>query len=276
MKHPPKQTPSILERIKGHLHTLKLKKIQDVLDDELNRATQQNLAPSIVIERLFSIEASSLIERRIERKIRESKLPDQKHLIDFDFKFQTGIDKAQIMELASLSFVHNKQGLILAGESGTGKSHLAKALLLIGCQQLFRCRYTTASCMLTDLMAGLSDNTLEDKLKSYTRPDILVIDEVGFDRLEQESSRHATLFFKVIDARYGKATTIMTTNIDFRELGDYLGDPVITTAIVDRLIHHSIIIKIDGPSWRMFQSKKLNQSSKSLKTAPKKTSKKTS
>jgi len=124
---------------------------------------------------------------------------------------------------------------------------------------MYRCRYTTASDMLKTLLSGLPDNTLDQKLKIYTRPEILLIDEVGFDRLEQESTRQASLFFKVIDARYGKSSTLMTTNVDFKELGDYLGDPVITTAIVDRMVHRSIIITVDGPSWRMYCSKKINR-----------------
>ncbi len=134
-------------------------------------------------------------------------------------------------------------------------------MLLLGCQRLYRCRYTMASHMLKDLLAGLSDDTLEKRLNAYVRPDMLLIDEIGFDRLEQESARNASLFFKVIDGRYNKATTILTTNIDFEALGDYLGDPVITTAIVDRMIHHSIIINIEGPSWRMHESKTLNKRS---------------
>jgi len=169
---------------------------------------------------------------------------------------------ATIRELATLSFVERKQGLILAGSSGTGKSHIAQALLLIGCRKLYRCRYATAAGMLQDLLASLADGTLEQRLKRYTKPDILLIDEVGFDRLEQESARNASLFFKVIDHRYGKASTLLTTNVDFKTLGDYLGDPVMTTAIVDRMVHHSIIIHIQGPSWRMNESKKLNSSSK--------------
>ena len=85
------------------------------------------------------------------------------------------------------------------------------------------------------------------KLKAYTSPDILLIDEIGFDRLEQEEARNASLFFKVIDGRYCKGSTVITSNITFSQLGDYLGDPVVTTAIVDRLVHHSIIITIEGP-----------------------------
>lgn len=228
------------------------------LDHQLSLAVKEKLPPSVFLERMLALEAGDLIERRIERRIVESKLPQRKLLADFDFAFQTGIDKAQIMELATLSFVERKQGLILAGSSGTGKSHIAKALLLLACQKCYRCRYTTAAAMLADLMTGLADQTLERKLGRYRAPDVLLIDEVGFDRLEQENARNASLFFKVIDARYCKASTIVTTNIDFKDLGDYLGDPVVTTAIVDRMVHHSTIISIDGPSYRMHESGKIN------------------
>jgi len=228
------------------------------LDNQLAAALKDNCSPSVFLERLLALEADSLIERRIERRIVESKLPSRKLLADFDFNFQTGIDKNQIMELATLSFVQRKQGLILAGSSGTGKSHIAQALLLEGCRRNYRCRYTTAAAMLNDLMSGLADQTLQQKLKHYIVPQILLVDELGFDRLEQESARNASLFFKVIDGRYGKASTVVTTNIDFKDLGDYLGDPVITTAIVDRMVHHSVIISIDGPSYRLHESNKIN------------------
>jgi DNA replication protein DnaC len=254
-----------LTKIKNHLHILKLYKMKKALDEQLARGTSENLPVSQLIERLLAIEANASVERRIERRIRDSKLPERKLLADFDFQFQTGVDRSQIMELATLSFVERKEGLILAGSSGTGKSHIAKALVLIGCQKLYRCRYTTAAQMLKDLMAGLSDDSLDQRLKAYTRAEILLVDEIGFDRLEQESTRNASLFFKVIDARYCKASTLITTNIDFKSLGDYLGDPVITTAIVDRMVHHSIIITIDGPSWRIHESKKLNKSAKTQK-----------
>jgi DNA replication protein DnaC len=258
-----------MDNIRKHLATLKLSRIEKALDETLAEATKKNLTVEAVLERLLEIEAVSLIERRIERRIRESKLPERKLLADFDFAFQTGIDKRQVLELATLGFVQRKQWLILAGSSGAGKSHIAKALLLLACQHLYRCRYVTASFMLHDLLSGLADDSLEDKLKAYVRPDILLIDEIGFDRLEQESSRNASLFFKVIEGRYGKNSTILTTNIDFKAMGKYLGDPVVTAAIVDRMVHHAVIISIDGPSWRMHESKRLNKASRSSGAAGK-------
>jgi DNA replication protein DnaC len=247
-----------MQRIQSSLRTLKLNTIATILDEELARAVQSATPPTELLERLLVAEADALTQRRIERRINESRLPERKLLVDFDFDFQKGVDKAQIMELAKLNFIHRKQGVIIAGNSGTGKSHIAKALLLLGCRETYRCRYTTASDMLRDLFSGLADDTLALKLKRYLTPDLLLIDEVGFDRLEQQDPRNACLFHKVIDGRYCKKSTMITSNIDFKELGDYLGDPVITTAIVDRMVHHSIILSIEGPSWRLYQSQQLN------------------
>jgi DNA replication protein DnaC len=252
------QEAKTLVRISTHLQTLNLTEISKVLDQELAHAAQHALPSTALLERLLAIEAGARTERRVERRIKEARLVERKLLSDFDFDFQTGIGKAQILELASLDFVSRKQGLVLAGNSGTGKSHLAKALLLIACTQLYRCRYTTAAEMLAHLLSGLADQSLPRKLKQYTSPDVLLIDEVGFDRLEQHDARNAALFFKVIDGRYGKASTLITTNIDFKQLGDYLGDPVVTTAIVDRMVHHSIMIHIQGPSYRVHESRQLN------------------
>jgi DNA replication protein DnaC len=245
-------------QIKGYLQTLKLNRIAVTLDEELARAATEATSASELLLRLLALEAAALTERQIERRIKEAKLPERKLLADFDFAFQSGIDQRQIMELATLGFVQRGQWLILAGNSGTGKSHIAKALLLIGCRENFRCRYVTASAMLRELLASLADNTLEQALKRFLAPEILLIDEVGFDRLEQHDARNACLFHKVIDGRYCKGSTMITTNIDFKELGDYLGDPVITAATVDRMVHHCIIINIQGPSWRLHESKKLN------------------
>jgi len=250
-----------LETIRTQLKMLKLLALEKVIESELARAEKDNLDLTAALSRLLAIQVQAVTESRIERRIRDSKLPERKLLGDFDFDFQTGVDKSQILKLASLGFVERNQGIIFAGNSGTGKSHLAKALMLIACQKLYRCRYTTAAAMLSDLLAGLADDSLDQKLKAYTRPRILLIDELGFDRLEQESARNASLFFKVIDARYGKNSTWLTSNMDFKALGDYLGDPVATTAIVDRMVHHAIIINVEGPSWRLHESKKLNRAS---------------
>lgn len=135
-------------QIKEYLRELKLLRMETILDQELALAAKENTPASTLIGRLLEAEVQAGRSRRVERRIRDSGLPERKLLADFDFSFQKGLDKGQIMELATLSFVERKQGLILAGSSGTGKSHIAKALLLIGCARLYSCRYTTGSAML--------------------------------------------------------------------------------------------------------------------------------
>lgn len=251
---------SIQVRLEKHLSTLKLKGLLTVLDQELERVAQEKISPIEWLDRLLSIEVGLAKERRVERFVRESKLPKPLKLLqEFDFDFQTGVDQGQIMSLAQLDFIHRKRSLFFGGQSGTGKSHLAQAILLLACQAGYRCLYTTAADMLRHLKSSLVDDTLDQKLKRYLKPDVLLIDEVGFDQLEQDETRHAGLFFKVVDGRYGKASTLFTTNLDFTQLGEYLGDPTITAALVDRLVHHAVIISIVGPSWRVHESNQLNQ-----------------
>ena len=255
-----------IEDIKKCLSNLGLTLMKEIIEEKLLEAQKNSWSHTDLLEHLFQMENEALIQRRIERRIVESRLPERKLLSDFDFNFQPSLDKTQIMELATLNFVKSNQGLIIAGSSGSGKSHIAKALLLIGCKLQYRCLYTTSSLMLKHLISGLPDDTLEKKLKKYLNPDILLIDELGFDRIEQDNARNASLFFKVIDGRYGKKTTMMTTNVDFKELGDYLDDPVVTTAIVDRMVHHSTIINVIGPSWRMHQSSLINKTNGNIRS----------
>jgi len=255
-RRPPPHEPT--EEIKRLLAELELFTVFDHLDEALGRLEYGETTAIEMFKNLLLAETQTRLERRIERRIRDSKLPERKTFAEFDFPFQPSLDKSLIMELATMGFVSRGQGVILAGKSGTGKSHIAKALALEGCKKAMRVRYTTAAQMLSDLYASLADDSIAQKLKRYTSPDLLVVDEVGFDRLEQENARNAALFFKVIDGRYGKCSTIFTTNIDFEQLGHYLGDPLATTSIVDRLVHHSTVINIDGPSWRHKVSKELN------------------
>lgn len=254
----PESTADV-QQIQHCLHQLKLRKISELLDDELDRlAKGSSSSATELLLRLLDAQVQWQRERRVERRIRESKLPERKTLIGFDFDFQPTLDRERVLELMTMSFVPRRQGVFLAGDSGTGKSHIAKALALSGCREGYRVRYTTAADMLTELYASLADDSLEQKLKRYVYPQLLVIDELGFDRLERQDARNATLFFKVIDGRYTRRSTVLTTNIKFKELGHYLGDPVVTTAIVDRMVHHSTVINIEGPSWRIKESQQLN------------------
>ena len=209
------------------------------------------------------------VESRIERRIRESRLPERKTLAEFDFDFQKDLDRDLVLELATLGFVDVGWNLLLAGWSGTGKSHLAKALALNACLSNRRVRYTTSEELLRALNASLADDTLEKALKPYTRPELLVIDEVGLEQVERSTASRSGLLQKVLLPRYQHhRSTIITSNIDWKDWGDYLGDHLGAAAILDRLIHRSHVLVIEGPSYREHEHQSKLRSSRT--TSPKK------
>lgn len=152
------------------------------------------------------------------------------------------------------------QTVLFIGNPGTGKSHLAQALGFAACQKRYKVLYTTCSDMLNDLNTGVYEKTLIKRLQKYMAPDLLIIDEMGHDRLELQVTKEAHLLFKVIDGRYKiNKSLIFTSNVEEQDWEDYLGDPVSTKAILDRIFHHSVLVKSFGPSYRGYQSEKLQQ-----------------
>jgi DNA replication protein DnaC len=156
------------------------------------------------------------------------------------------------MELATLRFIDQGRNVLLAGMSGTGKSHIAKALALTACIANRRVLYTTSADMLTRLNAGLADGSLmRTAIKPYVRADLLVIDEVGLEQVERKEAFRSGLMQKVLLPRYNeRRSSIITSNIPWENWGEYLDDHLGATAIIDRLLHHSCVIVINGPSYR--------------------------
>lgn len=196
------------------------------------------------------------LEGRIERRIRESRLPARKTLDVFDFDFQPKLDRDLVKELATLRFLDQGINVLLAGMSGTGKSHIAMALALAACADNRRVRYTTSAKMLGTLNAALPDGSLERTLRQYTLPELLVIDEIGLEQVERSVASRAGLMQKVLLPRHERRSTIVTSNIPWDSWGEYLGDHLGATALLDRLIHHSHIVVINGPSFRDHEHKK--------------------
>lgn len=191
------------------------------------------------------------IERRVERRIKESRLPTRETFVAFDWEFQPKLDRDLVLELATLRFLAEGKNILLGGESGTGKSHIAKAIALTACMDNRRVRYTTSADMLADLNASLADNSLEEQLKAYARPELLVIDEFGLEQVERKMATRSGLMQKVIFPRYNeRRSTIITSNIPWEAWADYLDDQFGATAILDRLLHQSHVISIKGPSYR--------------------------
>lgn len=242
----------MLLRLHGHLKFLGLTYVSTHLDELLEWAVRERPAHAALLEHVLCREVASKTETRIERRIRNSGLHERKLLEAFDFNFQPSVDKSFILELGRLGFVQRHDDIVITGQPGTGKSHFLKAFGLRACQHAIRVRYARCVDLLDDLHAGLADNSYPRRLRSWTSPALLIIDDVGLGQVRKRDDEPtaAHSLFNLIDRRHGCASTAVTSNIKLSEWGKYLGDATVAGAILDRLAMHGIRIDINGPSYR--------------------------
>jgi DNA replication protein DnaC len=249
----PAPTPiDLRERILADFTTLRVPLRAEQLDAALAQASREGLSHQQFLHLLLAGQADLRRERRIERRIRDARFRDLKPLNAFDWEFnRAAIDRVQIEELATAAFLARRDNLVLVGQSGVGKSFLIQAIGQAACAKGYSVFYTTSAGLLEDLTASLADQTLPKRIRHYARFDLLIIDEFGFDHIERKlSPQAANLFFKIIDARNRQRSTALATNIDFGAWADYLGDPPLATAFLDRIVDGAIILKINGKSYR--------------------------
>lgn len=201
---------------------------------------------------MLGAEAARKLEKRIARRIDLSGIKENKSLEAFDWNFQPTLDKGFVMELAGLDFVRRRDDLVLTGKSGTGKSHILKAIGYRACERQLAVRYARCVDLLDDLHAGLADGTYARRLKGWAKPELLIIDDVGLGQVKKRENEPtaAHTLFNLIDRRHGKVSTAITSNIALSDWGRYLGDATVAMAILDRLAMLAIRIDIDGPSYR--------------------------
>jgi DNA replication protein DnaC len=250
---PTAQTPSDLrERILADFATLQIPLQAEQLDAVLARAEREGLSRQEFLHLLVADQANLRRERSIARRLRDARFRDLKPLSAFDWEFnRAAIDRTQIEELATAAFVGRRDNLVLVGQSGVGKSFLIQGIGQSACARGYSVRYVTSAGLLEDLTASLADQTLPKRIRHYARFELLIIDEFGFDHIErQHSPQAANLFFKIIDARSQQRSTALATNIDFEAWGEYLGDPPLAMAFLDRVVDGAIILKIKGKSYR--------------------------
>ena len=255
------KTKAQQEQFEENCRYLGLKLLAEEYRQMVDRANETKVGYYEFISNIVQAEVAAKQQRRIENLVKSSRLPyPLKMLADFDFDFQPKLNRKLIMDLASLGFIERNESILFLGDNGVGKSHLAQSLALMACQGGYKSYYTTCSELINDLNAGVYEKTLDKRMRKYINPELLLIDEMGHDRLELQVIKEAHLLFKVIDKRYkDNKSLIFTTNIEEPDWSEFLGDPISTSAILDRIFHHSVIVRIKGLSYRKHQGELLQE-----------------
>jgi DNA replication protein DnaC len=259
----PKPKPDELQkRILEHCQTLGLSLDRTELDGVLRQAEREHLSHLELAECLLAGPAQRRRERSTELRIQNARFREPAALEVFDWAFNAQfIDRVQMEELATGDFIRRRDNLVFVGQSGLGKSHLIQAIGRRCCAMGYRVRYITSADLLRGLGTSLADGTMPRRLRYFAGFELLIIDELGLDKLEREEYPLApSLLHKVIDSRSRKRSTALVTNIDFEAWGKYLGDPPIAMALLDRVVDGAIIHKFQGKSYRASRAQPANPS----------------
>lgn len=251
------------ERIFEYLQILRVPFPEDEFDQLMSAADKENISHLEFLERMLGGPANRRRERSIERRIRTACFRDPTTLESFDWKFNARTIKRQpFQELATGDFVHRRDNLVFVGESGLGKSCLIQGIGRRLCTLGYRVRYITSADLLEDLTAASGDKTLPSRVRYYSRFELLIIDEFGFDKLERREYPEApSLLFKIVDRRNGRGSTALVTNVKLDAWAEYLGDPPLAMALRDRIVDGAIILEFSGKSYRANRAKRRGTSS---------------
>jgi DNA replication protein DnaC len=236
------------EQLQQDLTALRLTYFLEHYVETLDEAARKNTSMLEVLSLLVGGEASLRAQRAMQRRIAQARLPKRKTLEDYNFDFPRKIPKQKVLRLFDCQFIDQHGCAVLVGGTGTGKSHLLTALGYVACEKGIKVRFTRAIDMINVLITAQLNGTLENKLREYVRPELLLLDELGYLPIDK---RGADLMFQVVAARYEAGSIVVTTNRQFREWGKIFDvDNTLATAMIDRLMHHGEAITIEGKSYR--------------------------
>jgi DNA replication protein DnaC len=249
-------------KLMNELEELALPKMQENLDVYTDLVNQGKMEFTQALEELVSKECEYRRERQNHANIHKANFPFLKTFDDFDFSFQPALNKAEIIEFANLGFVEKNENIVFVGSSGVGKTHLATSVGIECAKRRYSTYFITFENLMNQLKKALNENRLDSRLKFFSGYKVLIIDELGYMPVDIDA---ANLFFQLIARRYEKHSTIVTTNMPFSKWAEVFGSATLSNAVLDRLLHHSTIISIKGPSYRLKGKHEFfrNQSSKS-------------
>lgn len=236
-----------METLKQNLRDFKLAGMLMALEERIVYANDKQLSYQQFLSLLCEDEANNRKDNGYKKRYMKAKLPAHKTVEDFDFAFQPSLNKKLINDALTCQFIKEKRNLIFIGNPGTGKTHLSTAIGLRALSKDFKVLFVTVAELLYQLHIAKADNSYYRKLSEYLAPDLLVLDELGFQKFPQYSVDD---FFEVVSKRYEKGSLIITTNQPFEQWGNIFGDTILAEAILDRVVHHSMIFTIKGPSYR--------------------------
>lgn len=241
---------SLHEQIKSDLGYLKLDAAAGSFAALADQARTQDWTHTEFLARLVAVQATADRDRRLAARMRHARFPFHRRIADFDFDFQPSIDAKLAADLATLRFIDEQRPILFPGQPGCGKTHLAAALAIAAVEAGYRGYFTTADNIVKTLTRADHDGNAATKIKAYTAPTVLVIDDVGLIRLKTPAD--AAWFFEIVNTRYEKShPTLVTTNPDLPDWDDIIGDTAAAAAaILDRLTHNAVVFNIHGPSWR--------------------------
>jgi DNA replication protein DnaC len=245
----PEPTPDPLyTRVYAALQQLQLTHMAAQLDDLTAQAASANWSALDYLDHLMQVEVNARFERDVQRKLRLAHLPYFKTLDQFDFAFQPSVNERQVRDLASLRFVANSENLLLLGPPGVGKTHLAVSLGMAAVSRGFSVYFSTVADLLDVLSRDARADRLAQRMQTLCRPQLLILDEMGYFSLDK---RAAQFLFQLVSRRYQKGSIILTSNKSYADWGDIFADPVLASALLDRLLHQSVTVNIRGSSYRL-------------------------